>query len=181
MINSDTEQFGSLKLLGRVSLWFSVVALIGFVAVMLMSGSERGRYLETIHSLSVMQQQLPWIVLSGGLLLVIGTGVTTWLITLYSSFRVAGPLHRFSRNLEAGIREGEVGTLRIRSDDYLQDESRLLEQTVTGLYGHYAKLDGLVDEALAELGSAEPVDVGKLDEVMAQLNAMEQRVQYDDH
>ena len=82
--------------------------------VVLLAGSPGVSYLQNVQSLAMTHRQLPMVMLAGGLTLAAGTGLTTWLITLYSSFRVAGPLYRFSRNLELGIETGRVPRIRIR-------------------------------------------------------------------
>ena len=114
-------------------------------------------FITMIQTLSASRAQLPGLMAVGGLLLVLGTALTTWLIALYSSFRVAGPLYRFCIDLEHGIREGQVPRIRVRASDAAQDDARYLEETVSGLYRHQDEIAGTAEEALRHLcdGSAD--------------------------
>ena len=170
------SQFNSLKLVGRISLWFSLVALVGLGVVVILSGAADGDYLTTIQSLAATRERLPFIMLSGGLVLAAGTGLTTWLITLYSTFRVAGPLYRFARNLETGIHSGKVPAIKIRGSDYLQDESALLQHSVGNLYDHYRAIDA---QAVAALSAFQRGDTGAVEASLADLKRQRGRVLYD--
>lgn len=139
---------GQLRLIGRISLWFAGAALAALIALVGLAEPASSDYFETISQLSAARQKLPMLMAVGGLLLAIGTALTTWLIALYSSFRVAGPLHRFCIDLEQGIRTGEVPHIRIRRADDLHDEARHLEESVAALYTHYNELDQALDEAM---------------------------------
>ncbi len=141
------SQYGQLKLVGRVSLWFAGAALAGLAGVLLLARPDSGDYADLVRQLSLSRQQLPTLMLVGGLVLALGTALTTWLIALYSSFRVAGPLHRFCLDLEHGIREGEVPRVRLRAEDDAQEDARHLEQTVRKLYGHYDDIAGVLESA----------------------------------
>lgn len=160
----NDASFGQLRLIGRISLWFAGVALVALTALFLVIAPPSPDYLETLSRLSATRQQLPLLMAVGGLLLAIGTGVTTWLIALYSSFRVAGPLHRFCIDLEQGIRTGEVPRIRIRQSDHLQDEARRLEESVAALYRHYDELAQALDDATQRLRRGED-DGGTLERV----------------
>ncbi len=144
------DQFGRLKLIGRLSLWFSLVAAAGLLGVVWLAGPPAETYLQHVQSLALTQRHLPITMLLCGLLLAVGTGLTTWLIVLYSSFRVAGPLYRFARNLEAGAQTGAVPRIRIRHTDYLQAECRALEEAVAAVEAHRGSLDNALQDALAE-------------------------------
>lgn len=151
---------GQLALIGRISLLFAVLAIAGLVGVLLLARPVDGDYVAMIQTLSASRAQLPGLMAVGGLLLVLGTALTTWLIALYSSFRVAGPLYRFCIDLEHGIREGQVPRIRVRASDAAQDDARYLEETVSGLYLLQDEIATAADEALRHLrdGSAEAAD-----------------------
>lgn len=144
---ASAPQFGQLKLIGRVSLWFAAMSFAGLVGVLLLARPVSGDYLELVRSMSGTRQQLPMLMAVGALVLSIGTALTTWLITLYSSFKVAGPLYRFCLDLEQGIRDGEVPRVRLRADDEAQEDARQLEETVRRLYRHYDELAGALESA----------------------------------
>lgn len=157
-MNHPNPQFGQLKLVGRISLWFAVVALAALAVIALIAQPIGDDYLETIRAMSASRRQLPMLMAIGGLLLVLGTALTTWAIALYSSFRVAGPLHRFCIDLEEGIRSGQVPRIRVRSTDYVQDEAAYLEDTVCRLYAHYDELADALQQTGAALARGAPPD-----------------------
>ncbi len=176
---NNTNQFDQLALVGKISLWFSLVALIGLFGVVWIAGSAGGDYLGQIQSLALARKNLPLIMLSGGLLLALGTGLTTWVIVLYSSFRIAGPLYRFSQNLEQGVSQGEVPRVPIRSKDLLQAESLFLQDTVSTLYGHYADLDRVAEQAAAITALNDAAPAAELDAAIERLRDLEQQARYD--
>ncbi|MCB1887119.1 MAG: hypothetical protein KDH20_05910 [Rhodocyclaceae bacterium] len=148
---NSPRQFGQLRLVGRVSLWFAGAALAGLAGVLLLARPAEGDYVALVQNLSLSRQQLLTLMLIGGLVLAIGTALTTWLIALYSSFRVAGPLHRFCLDLEHGIREGEVPRVRLRVEDDAQEDARRLEETVQHLYRHYDEIAGALESASLQI------------------------------
>ncbi|MCB1954747.1 MAG: hypothetical protein KDG55_03680 [Rhodocyclaceae bacterium] len=157
---SPTRQFGQLRLIGRMSLWFAAAALVGLVGVLLLARPASGDYVELVRNMSLSRQQLPVLMLVGGLLLGIGTALTTWLIALYSSFRIAGPLHRFCLDLEQGIRDGEVPRIRLRAEDDAQEDARRLEETIRRLYRHYDEIAGALESASLQVRRGAPGEGG---------------------
>jgi len=157
------SRFGQLKLIGRISLWFAAVAFAGLVGVVLLARPIDGDYVQMIRSLSASRAQLPLLMAVGGLLLTVGTALTTWLIALYSSFRTAGPLHRFCIDLEQGIRDGRVPHVRVRAGDHAQEDARYLEETARSLYRHYDELAGAIESAALQVrrGGETAVDHGR--------------------
>lgn len=175
----DDEQFGQIRIVGKISLWFSLVVVVGLIAVVLMAGTPKESYSDSVQALALTRKNLPWVMLMGGLLLALGTALTTWLITVYSSFRVAGPLYRFARNLETGIRLRQAPRIRIRQSDYLQEESELLEQTFleTEYYRH--NLSSQVGQVIRLLEQPGPIDRQVLDAQLEKLKAMQGRTRHD--
>lgn len=181
------SQFSQLKLVGKISLWFSLLAAVGLLVIVWLAGSRVDDYLGTMQNLAATRRNLPLVMLFGGLLLVIGTGITTWLITLYSSFRVAGPLYRFSKNLQAGVLKGEVPRVPIRDTDKLQAESQLLQESVSVLYQHYDSLDRAAEQLLdavdrntghgAEIKS--PESIAEIERAITCLQYREKLARYD--
>lgn len=146
-----------LRIVARISLLVSVIAGCGILLTILIivSGAKTGGYFEAIQTLSVMRMKLlPSMVLCG-LILVGVAGLMTWLITLYSSFRVAGPLFRFSRNVEMEILDGPCATVTIRRDDQLQDNYAEIERTVLSLERYYGEVLSQVDEISFAMGDSE--------------------------
>ena len=71
-------------------------------------------YFQTILALTRSQQQLAIAMLIGGALVIALAGLITWTFTLYFSHRIAGPIYRFTKNLELEIEKGPVTTIAIR-------------------------------------------------------------------
>ncbi|MCB1908504.1 MAG: hypothetical protein KDH15_14135 [Rhodocyclaceae bacterium] len=142
---------GQFELIGRISLLFAVLATAGLVGVLLLARPVDGDYVAMIQTLSASRARLPGLMAVTSLLLVLGTALTTWLIALYSSFRVAGPLYRFCIDLEQGIRDGEVPPIRVRASDRAQEDARYLEETVADLYRRQDEISATVDDAAHRL------------------------------
>lgn len=145
-----------LRWVANIALWVGALAAAGLACVLLLLTDANGEsYGAMIQSHSIAQHRLGPALLIGGFFLLAVTAVLTWLIALYSSFRIAGPLWRLSRNLEASIRLGPVPPVPIRDSDRLHAEAALLEQSVAAVTGHYADLRQELDQALQQLASAE--------------------------
>jgi len=153
MFPRDPQHFGQLRLVGRISLCLACVAVAGLVAVGVLAGLPSDEYGETVRAMTTTKRQLPWVMTVGGLLVVLATALTTWMITLYSSFRLAGSLYRLSLDLQIGIDTGRVPPIRVRRSDFAQAEAQQMEQTVGTLYEYYAQLDAAITEAAAALES----------------------------
>lgn len=163
---APAEDFGRLRLVARISLWFGGLAVIALLALVLIAAPTPSDYVGAIARLSATREQLPLLMGLGGLLLAIGTALTTWLIATYGSFRVAGPLHRFCIDLEQGVRGGQVPRIRVRQTDHIQDEARYLEDSVSELYRRYDEIGSALaraDEALRAHGRIGSVALSELE------------------
>lgn len=159
-----------LKLVAKLTLYTSLVAAVVLLFVLFMiKGPEAGSYADLIRSYTITRQNLWLILLLSGLAMLVLIGGITWLVCLYSSSLVAGPVYRFARNLEAATKAEPV--LKIRSGDALQEVSDQLISCVDNLNKHYSELDGLVDQALAALEKDED------GEFKNAIKALEERVE----
>jgi len=77
-------------------------------------------YFDVVRAHVLTHRQLGPALLVGGLILLVLVAAITWLVALYGSFRFAGPLYRFTRNLREASRQPPMG---IRQDDALQETS----------------------------------------------------------
>lgn len=153
-----------LRLVARLALSVGAIATAGLVVTLsLLNNSSGVSYEELIQSHSVTQTYLRPILLISGCFLVAFVAVCTWLITLYSSFRVAGPLFRFSRNLETAIALGPRKPIPIREGDSLQQDAALLASSLAALEAHYTKLHEEVTEAITQIKD------GKVDQTQLQM------------
>jgi hypothetical protein len=148
-----------LRWVARIALWVGAVAAAALAVMLyLLTDTASWSYSELIKSHSITQHNLGPALLIGGVFLLGFTAVLTWLIALYSSFRIAGPLFRLSRNLEVSIAQGPVKPVPIRESDRLRQEAALLEESLGVLASHYKELREEVDQALVKM------DAGKLGE-----------------
>ena len=143
-----------MRWVAKVALWVGLVAAAGLASMLFLLTDTSGEsYGALIKSHSVTQYRLGPALLIGGFFLLAFTAILTWLIALYSSFRIAGPLFRLSRNLEASISEGPVKPIPIRASDRLQPEAALLEAGLGALTAHYGELREDVELALKQIDS----------------------------
>lgn len=150
--NREPLIFFHLKLVAKIALSVGAVACAGLLVVLLLITDDKGSsYGQIISAYSLARQQLEPAMLVFGLTAIVFAGITTWLIALYSSFRIAGPLFRFSRNLEMEIKRGSAAPVPIRSTDQLQCEWREFDASVTALRGHYAALREALDDVRQSL------------------------------
>lgn len=161
------------KLVGKIALAVAAVAALG-IPVLLHVVTDAGgtSYGEIIGSRIRAEEQLGPTLWFFGLLLTALSGLATWFFALYGSFRVAGPLFRFSRNLEAVLAGSRPHLTPIRHADYLQDESRNLVAAVTRIEGHYQRL-GQAAEALREALAMVPRDPARVAKALAALKEVE--------
>ena len=129
----------------KVSLFTGVGAMIILAVLLVFLGkSGDGNYFDLIRAHSLTRHQLGDVMLLGGALSLVVIGLSAWLIALYASFRIAGPLYRFQENLDAA--RDRQPLLNIRQGDALQDVSNELQHAVRLLYAHYDEISLLVDE-----------------------------------
>lgn len=133
--------FFHLKLVAKVSLAVGALAALVLLAVLtLITGATGETYGDIIRLHSLTRQQLGPAMLVAGLLLVAVTGAVTCLIVYYTSFRVAGPLYRFSQNLKLARTDGQAVPLALRRGDALGQQALAIEQALGAVRAHGAAL-----------------------------------------
>ena len=137
-----------IKMVASIALLVGLLSLV-VLTWMLFHLAPRGQasYLDAIASTSLSYAYLLPAMVAAGLLIVAVTGLVTWLIALYSSFRVAGPLYRLARNLEDAMARGPISAIPIRRSDKLQTEAHQFEQAVGALHAHYVEMRQAIDLA----------------------------------
>jgi hypothetical protein len=132
---------GLFKRVAQTALMISLVSAIVLGIFIFTMDVPEDNYFLMVQSLSLSKAHLSTVLFIVGTLFVSATAITTYFITLYSSFRVAGPLFRFARNLEFGHHhEFPMPHIKIRSYDYFQDECHLMEESINVLLSHYESL-----------------------------------------
>lgn len=137
-----------LRLTAIVSVSASLAgALVLLLMLYLLFRAQPGQsYYEIVQSLTQGQDRLAAAMTLAGSVIVLLAGLVTWLITLYSSHRIAGPFYRFSKNLELEIEQGPVAPIRLRRGDRLQALSAKLARAAEELENYYGEQLRLVDE-----------------------------------
>jgi hypothetical protein len=145
-----------LRLAARAALGVSLFALLTLMGTLyFLFRGQSDSYYQVIASLTRSQDQLITAMLLGGAIIVLVAGLMVWFIVLYSSARIAGPLYRFTRNVELEINEGLVQTVQLRKGDYLQELSDKLANAVTSLRQRNERQIGPLTE-LQQLVSRSP-------------------------
>lgn len=166
---------GRLRLIARIALSISLLSTVLLLATLyfLFRGQKEDSYWLVIQSLTLSRDQLMIAMLIGGALILLVAGLITWFITLYSSARIAGPLYRFSKNIELEIKQGPVATINLRKGDYFQELSLQMACAAERLNTNYKRQLALVDEFDHYLESSDVVDAGEFRRLLDQLKTTE--------
>lgn len=141
-----------LRWVAKIALAVGAMATAGLAIMLGVLTDDTGEsYGALIQSHSVAQYRLGPALLVGGLFLLAFAAILTWLITLYSSFRIAGPLFRLSRNLERGTTQWPTKPVPLRASDRLQPEGALLGDAFSTMAAHYEGLHQEVHQALRQM------------------------------
>jgi hypothetical protein len=168
--NRDASRFAFVA---KISLIVTLVALIAMTGVVMFITTDGGEgYLDQLANLRLSQQRLMPLVVLVGLFLLATAGFITWLIALYSSFRVAGPLYRFACNIEMVLTKGLVTLVPLRRDDCFQQQSRQLNEAVSVLKAHYTEIEQLLGEIKSLVEQGDPDSP----ETQRQLSELKQRL-----
>ncbi|MDD5029368.1 MAG: hypothetical protein PHH58_07695 [Rhodoferax sp.] len=156
-----------VKWVGKIALLVALVSGAGLLAAITWATDATGsNYGAIVMSNSLTQQKLGPVMWVFGLLSVTVAALTTWLISLYSSHRIAGPLFRFAQNIKAILADPFARPLAIRATDALQQEWREFETAQTRLREHYGALrDALEDCRKVAPGEAAQLTLARLQEV----------------
>ncbi len=156
-ITSDKTHFLlRMRMVSKIALIVGGVACLCMLLVLNFITDKSGvNYGTIIRSYSVSHQHLGPTLLVAGLFLVSFSGVVTYLISLYTSFRIAGPLYRFARNLEVMIEQGTLAMIPTRKGDHLKFEEQQFKQGLLKLHQHYDAIWNETEGALSQLESNE--------------------------
>jgi len=170
--------FFHFKLVAKLAACVGGISTLGWATVVFYLTSAGGEsYFDVVRAFSITEQKLAPVMWASGFLLIGIIGFITWGISLYSSFRIAGPLFRFSRNLEMVCDKGPVPVLGIRETDKLQEESKLLVASVDRLATHYNSMAAIIERAEVLIDSKDPDDTERLEKTLRRLKELEAHVQ----
>lgn len=164
------------KWVAKMALLVALASAAGLLAAIFWATTDEGTsYASVVMSHSLTQQKLAPVMVVFGLLSVCVAALLTWLIALYSSHRIAGPLFRFSQNVKAISQDPFATPLAIRKTDLLQQDWQQFDAAQKRLRAHYGDLrDALTDcqQSLAGSGAG-----ARLAASNARLQEVERRVQ----
>ena len=167
-----------LKWMAKIALGVAALAGIGLLlALFLITDGKGTEYGRIIFADNLTRQNLGPVLLVFGLAMVLIASMVTWLISLYSSFRIAGPLFRFSQNLKNAIEHPAAMPLAIRQTDMLQREWQEFEASLVRLGEHYRRLREALEQARQTLPADSGPDLVALRQAVARLRERERLVQ----
>lgn len=167
-----------VSLVAKLGLSVAVASCLGLMLVLVTVSDEKASsYRQIVGAFGLARDGLGSAMLVFGLALVGFAGVSAWLFSLYTSFRIAGPLYRMARDLELQIDHGPVAPTPIRATDRLQREWSAFETSVAALrQQHQALRQALADVQNALATNTETADAASLTPALARLKKAEQRV-----
>ena len=166
------------KWVAKIALGVGAVAWIGLLLAIFLVTDENGTdYAHIISSYSLTRQALGPAIFVFGLVMVIIASIATWIIALYSSFRIAGPLFRFSQNLKSIIEDAFAVPMAIRQTDILQREWSEFDTSQEKLREHYTSLREALDQCEQILREDTRPDADSLRQALVRLQEIERRAQ----
>jgi len=167
-----------VKWVAHIALSVGLIAAVGLLLAIFLATNEKGSgYVGIVVSHSLTQESLGPLMLIFGLLMVVVAAIATWSIALYSSFRIAGPLFRFSQNLRGVIENPFAVPMAIRQTDMLQREWTDFDASQARLREHYASLRQALDQYQRTAPGSAGADTAGSASALARLQEIERRVQ----
>lgn len=140
--------FFHLKLVAKISLAIGAIAMIALIIALTMVTDHSGSTYSAIVQVQYLKSEnLGTVMLLAGLVLVAITCLATWLIALYSSFRITGPLYRFSQNLRLAAADDASTLVELRDGDSLMQEAAMVRQAILNLRAHHAAVSAASRQA----------------------------------
>lgn len=173
-MDSQPLIFVHLKLVAKLSLALGALAIVVLAIALTMITDHTGdSYAAIVQFQSLKRQNLGTVMLVAGLILLAITGFATWLITLYSSARIAGPLYRFSQNLKLANAGGNAALIELRKNDALVAQAAAIKQAVASVREHFAAARTAATEASNALAAG---DAAAYADAVARLKALDEKI-----
>lgn len=167
-----------LRWVAKIALSVGILAVIGlFLALFTITDGKGTEYGRIILADSLTHDNLGPAIMVFGLTMTIVASLITWLVSLYGSFRIAGPLFRFSQNMKNAIEHPSTKPVPIRQADMLQHEWQEFESSLSRLDRHYRDFGKALTEARQVLPTDDEIDLGALRGAVTRLAEIEHRVQ----
>ena len=170
-----------LALVGKISLAISLIAVLGLWLVFEYIGidTQSASYTEMIESLTKARKSLFLVLVVSGLLIVSLCGLMTWVIGIYSTHRVAGPLYQFATNVHMELEQLTPPRVVVRSTDSLQKEAEDLEKTFIQVNTHYLRMGIRLKQIMTRLANREDSEGESLEELVEHFLSEEGRVRLE--
>lgn len=166
--------FFHLKLVAKISLAIGAIAMTALLIALTLVTDQRGdSYSAIVQAQNLKSENLGKVMLMAGLVLVTLASLVTWLIALYSSFRIAGPLYRFSRNLQLATVDEAADLISLRAGDSLRQEEDLIKQTVLSVRAYSAAVNAATRQAADAIGAD---DASGYAQAVARLRMLDEKV-----
>ncbi|MDH5483644.1 MAG: hypothetical protein OEY43_00285 [Gammaproteobacteria bacterium] len=138
-----------------------------------------GNYTDFIQSQAITQKNLQFAIIIASLVLISATALLSWLISLYSSFRIAGPLYRFTHNLRHFSNTKKI--IPIRSHDQLQVLSQKIIHAAEKIDSHKESLLNHIDACQQLLNDHDnPQKQQQLAELLLQLKQLDTKIKLNE-
>jgi len=170
--------FFHLRWVAKIALSVGVLAFIILIIELFMITDDKGmEYSRIILSDHLTYENLVPTIMVFGLLLTIVASIITWMVSLYGSFHIAGPLYRFSQNMKNVIEHPSNKPIAIRHTDLLQSEWQEFAASLSKLDQHYRQLRAACEEVEQALPPDAKADLSAVREAVARLKEVERHVQ----
>lgn len=175
--SSSSAMVARVRRVGKAALLVSgILSLCIAIAIYFLTDSQGASYGDILRSLALTRSQLKPVLLLSGLVLVILTGIVTWLIAIYSTKRITGVLHHFTIYLQSQLENGPQMIKHQLPGDIRVDEHARLAGGVNRLQFHYDAMSELVDLAAVQIDLPQP-DMGSgLTKTISQLKELDAHV-----
>jgi hypothetical protein len=158
--------FFHLKWVAKIALTVATIVWMGLLLVIFLVTDDNGTdYAHIIANHCLTSHSMGPALLVFGLLMVVIAAITTWVIALYSSFRIAGPLFRFSQNLKSIVEDAFALPVAIRQTDILQREWNEFDTSTAKLRAHYRSLREAFDQCKQTVRTDAGIDTASLAQV----------------
>jgi hypothetical protein len=175
--SNDAPLLARLQWAAKIGLGVSAAAGVGLLLVLFSMPEDAGTsYGSIVATSSLASRNLGTALLIYGLAMVAFAGAFTWLIALYGSFRVAGPIYRFEQNLQRELAQTAAPPVPIRHSDELQAEWQQFRAGVMSLRDLYRDVSAALTAAEGAAASGAAVDGPALPDAVDRLKQVANRV-----
>ncbi len=139
--NFAPSQLEKMEHVAKLSLFIGFFCALGILLLALYLDTPNSDYLRSISSLVTSSERLDLLMLLTACCLVGACAAVTWSISVYNSHHIAGPLFRFSKNLQLDEDGNPPQLIRIRDTDYLHSEHDMLCDSLNHFYAQYTLIE----------------------------------------